>query len=75
MRLRVTEAELETARDGLRVEYDESKQYLNHEKREYEQQIRRARQQRGIAKDQDFERVKAEASDLNFKLQEESEIA
>ncbi|CAK0822627.1 unnamed protein product, partial [Prorocentrum cordatum] len=43
MRLRVTEAELETARDGLRVEYDEAKQYLNHEKREYEQQICRAR--------------------------------
>ncbi|CAK0904334.1 unnamed protein product, partial [Prorocentrum cordatum] len=160
MRLRVTEAELETARDGLRVEYDEAKQYLNHEKSEYEQQIRRARhaatthiqqelqqcveerdaamvrsrdvhnaemrvldaeanhvlvagraenelrsevgaikrardtlqtewteateqvrsaeakvQQRGIAKDQDFERLKAEASDLKFKLQEESEIA
>ncbi|CAK0807553.1 unnamed protein product, partial [Prorocentrum cordatum] len=160
MRLRVTEAELETARDGLRLEYDEAKQYLNHEKSEYEQQIRRARhaatthiqqelqqcvverdaamvrsrdvhnaemrvldaeanhvlvtgraenelrsevgaikrardtlqaewteateqvqsaeakvQQRGIAKDQDFERLKAEASDLNFKSQEESEIA
>ncbi|CAK0798527.1 unnamed protein product, partial [Prorocentrum cordatum] len=134
MRLRVTEAELETARDGLRVEYDEAKQYLNHEKSEYEQQIRRARhaatthiqqelqqcveerdaamvrsrdvhnaemrvldaeanhaewteateqvqsaeakvRQRVIAKDQDFERLKAEASDLKFKLQEESEIA